>query len=67
MPASKKEQQGHEEKEWDNPVDPANTSDDRDKEQLLRQYREAKRRKDNLTTEEDQTEEDQNEQQKTDY
>jgi hypothetical protein len=56
MPAAKKEQQGHEEKEWDNPVDPANTSDDRDKEQLLRQYKEAKRRKDNLTTEEGQNE-----------
>jgi hypothetical protein len=38
-----------EEKEWENPVDPAMTSDERDKEQLLRQYKEAKRRKDNLT------------------
>ncbi|ASU36423.1 hypothetical protein MuYL_4538 [Mucilaginibacter xinganensis] len=37
------------EKEWENPVEPANTSDERDKEQLLRQYKEAKRRKDNLT------------------
>ena len=37
------------------PVEPANVSDDRDKEQLLRQYKEAKRRKDNLTTEEDKT------------
>jgi len=45
------------EKEWENPADPAMTSDDRDKEQLLRQYKEAKRRKDNLTTEEDETEE----------
>ena len=41
------------EKEWENPVDPAATSDERDKEQLLRQYKEAKRRKDNLTTTED--------------
>jgi hypothetical protein len=37
------------EKEWENPADPALTSDERDKEQLLRQYKEAKRRKDNLT------------------
>ena len=42
-----------EEKEWENPVEPANTSDERDKEQLLRQYKEAKRRKDNLTESED--------------
>lgn len=40
-----------EEKEWENPVNPALTSDERDKEQLLRQYKEAKRRKDNLTKE----------------
>jgi hypothetical protein len=44
-----------EEKVWENPADPASTSDERDKEQLLRQYKEAKRRKDNLTTEEDNT------------
>jgi hypothetical protein len=44
-----------EEKEWENPVDPANVSDERDKEQLLRQFKEAKRRKENLTTEEDKT------------
>ena len=53
-PKSKKNQES-EEKEWENPVDPAMSTDDRDKEQLLRQYKEAKRRKDNLTTEEDQT------------
>jgi hypothetical protein len=40
-----------EEKEWENPANPASTSDERDKEQLLRQYKEAKRRKDNLTEE----------------
>ena len=56
MPAAKKKQQGHEEKEWENPVNPANTSDDRDKEQLIRQFKEAKRRNDNLTTEEDHNE-----------
>jgi hypothetical protein len=44
-----------EEKEWENPVDPAQPSDERDKEQLLRLYKEAKRRKDNLT-DEDQSE-----------
>ena len=54
-PKSKKNQES-EEKEWENPVDPAQSTDDRDKEQLLRQYKEAKRRKDNLTTEEDETE-----------
>jgi hypothetical protein len=43
---------GEKEKEWENPVDPAKTSDERDKEQLLRQYKEAKRRKDNLTEDE---------------
>ena len=37
------------EKQWENPIEPAKSSDDRDKEQLLRQYKEAKRRKDNLT------------------
>jgi hypothetical protein len=46
---------GSEEKEWENPVDPTNVSDERDKEQLLRQLKEAKRRKDNLTTENDKT------------
>ncbi len=39
-------------KEWENPRAPENTSDDRDKEQLIRQFKEAKRRKDNLSTEE---------------
>jgi hypothetical protein len=37
------------EKEWNNPVEPAKSFDERDKEQLLRQYKEAKRRKDNLS------------------
>ncbi len=42
------------EKEWENPIDPTKSTDERDKEQLLRQYKEAKRRKDNLTeTDED--------------
>lgn len=37
------------EKAWENPSAPAQVSDERDKEQLLRQYKEAKRRHDNLT------------------
>ena len=55
MALEKKKVTESEEKEWENPVDPAMTSDERDKEQLLRQYKEAKRRKDNLTTEENET------------
>ncbi|MFI5158825.1 MAG: hypothetical protein ACHQF4_08160 [Sphingobacteriales bacterium] len=54
MALEAKKGRAEEEKEWDNPADPAMTSDERDKEQLLRQYKEAKRRKNNLT-EEDQT------------
>jgi len=41
------------EKEWENPADPAKPTDERDKEQLLRQYKEAKRRHDNLTDDKD--------------
>jgi len=44
-----------EEKEWENPVEPTKTSDERDEEQILRQYKEAKRRKDNLTENDDDT------------
>ena len=45
------------EKEWENPQAPEKTGDDRDKEQLIRQFKEAKRRHDNLTeTDEDNTE-----------
>jgi hypothetical protein len=51
MALEKKKTKVAEEKEWENPADPSMTSDDRDKEQLLRQYKEAKRRKDNLTEE----------------
>jgi hypothetical protein len=38
-----------EEKEWENPQAPEKTSDERDKEQVARQYKEAKRRHDNLS------------------
>ncbi|MXV52874.1 hypothetical protein GS399_18020 [Pedobacter sp. HMF7647] len=41
-----------EEQSWDNPVNPEGASDTRDLEQLVRQKEEAERRKDNLTTEE---------------
>ena len=51
MTVEKKKIKISDEKEWDNPVNPSMTTDDRDKEQLLRQYKEAKRRKDNLTEE----------------
>lgn len=38
-----------EQKEWENPKAPEKTSDPRDEEQLARQYKEAKRRHDNLS------------------
>ena len=44
------------EKKWENPVAPEQTSDERDKEQLLRQYKEAKRRHDNLSSTDDEEE-----------
>jgi hypothetical protein len=55
MTPENKKHRENEEKEWGNPREPAKVSDDRDKEQLLRQYKEAKRRKDNLTTDEENT------------
>ena len=48
-----KESREREEKVWENPADPKAPADGREQEQLLRQYKEAKRRKDNLTTTED--------------
>ena len=53
MVVNKNNKTENDEKEWENPVEPAKSSDERDKEQLLRQYKEAKRRKDNLTETED--------------
>jgi hypothetical protein len=38
-----------EEKEWENPKDPEAPSDQRDKEQMKRQYEDAKQNNDNLT------------------
>lgn len=37
------------EQEWENPFNPEDPSDARNKEQIERQYKEAKRRKNNLT------------------
>jgi hypothetical protein len=49
MEAKDKAARVENEKEWDNPVEPTKTSDARDEEQILRQYKEAKRRHDNLS------------------
>jgi DNA polymerase III delta prime subunit len=49
MEVKKKKITESEEQEWEDPLDPENPSDERDKEQIVRQYKEAKRRKDNLT------------------
>jgi hypothetical protein len=49
MEVKKKKISGSEEQEWEDPLNPENPSDERDKEQIVRQYKEAKRRKDNLT------------------
>lgn len=46
-----------EQQQWDNPTAPEKTSDSRDKEQIERQYREAKRRHDNLEENQDASEE----------
>jgi len=53
MVVDKNKKEAHDEKEWENPIEPAKSSDERDKEQILRQYKEAKRRKDNLTETDD--------------
>lgn len=48
----KKEIKPQEQKDWDNPKDPEGTEDKRDIEQVERQIEEAKRRKENLTDDE---------------
>ncbi|MCC8424305.1 hypothetical protein [Mucilaginibacter sp. UR6-11] len=53
MVVDNKKPEGTKEKEWENPIDPTKSTDERDKEQLLRQYKEAKRRHDNLNETED--------------
>jgi len=49
MVAVKRDKQKVEEQQWENPLNPEKPGDARDKEQLQRQFKEAKRRKDNLT------------------
>ena len=49
MVIDKKKDQKVEEQQWENPSNPKKSADERDKEQLERQYREAKRRSDNLS------------------
>lgn len=49
MIVTKKDAGQENEKEWEDPQHPREPSDERDKEQIERQYKEAKRRKDNLT------------------
>ena len=45
-----KEKEAPPEKGWDNPGNPEETHDQRDKEQIARKIEEARRRKENLTT-----------------
>ncbi|WP_207427985.1 hypothetical protein [Pedobacter sp. SYSU D00535] len=47
-----------EDKDWDNPTDPEHAEDERDAEQLIRQKREAERRKNNLSEDPENTKED---------
>lgn len=49
MTDAKQPDNGQEEQEWENPVNPEQPADSRDDEQIKRQYEEAKRRKENLT------------------
>jgi hypothetical protein len=49
MVTRKKDDQKVKEQKWENPLDPEKPGDDRDQEQLLRQYKEAKRLNENLT------------------
>lgn len=49
MQVTKKNETQKEEQQWEDPLHPNQPSDARDQEQIERQYREAKRRKDNLT------------------
>lgn len=49
MVVIEKNNQDNAEQEWENPLNPEEPTDERRKEQVVRQYKEAKRRKDNLT------------------
>lgn len=59
MVIDEKTETSGEEKQWDNPKAPEETSDARDRDQLARQIKEAKRRHDNLS--ENREEQDNNE------
>lgn len=48
----------HQEQTWENPKAPEETHDEREVEQLLRQKKEAERRHENLTKDDNQTKED---------
>lgn len=49
MVPQKKDNQKVEEQKWEDPLNPEKPGDKRDQEQLLRQYKEAKRLNENLT------------------
>jgi hypothetical protein len=49
MVPEKKDNQKVEEQKWEDPLNPEKPGDERDQEQLLRQYKEAKRQNENLT------------------
>ncbi len=49
MAVVKKQNQQADEKQWENPLNPEKPGDARDDEQMQRQYKEAKRRHDNLS------------------
>jgi hypothetical protein len=51
METTNKSDQKVQEQKWENPLNPEKPGDARDREQLERQYKEAKRRNENLTTE----------------
>ncbi|MBD1392986.1 hypothetical protein [Mucilaginibacter glaciei] len=54
MVIDEKTEKSGEEKLWENPKAPEETSDARDRDQIARQYKEAKRRHDNLSENQDQ-------------
>lgn len=49
MVIPEKDNKANTEQEWENPSNPEKPTDERDNEQVARQFEEAKRRKDNLT------------------
>ena len=53
MAVVKKQKQQAGEKQWENPLNPEKPGDARDDEQMQRQYKEAKRRHDNLSENQD--------------